>query len=162
MLFGASSVNSIHPLLLNDEPIELVTSWKYLGCTVTAGKNLSFSTRSELNSFYASANSILRSMRRPNELVLMNLLYSKCVPILTYCAEVKELSNADMHKCNVALNDCIRRIFTYHRWESTRQLRQQLSLPNVYEIFHSRRNCFTHQNSFCSNRIIRNLTVQLQ
>ena len=147
--------------MLNGEPIEFVTSWKYLGCTVTNGKKLSFSTQTELNSFYASCNSILRSIRRPNELVLMNLLYSNCVPTLTYCAKVKDLSHADMHKCNVALNDAIRRIFTYNRWESTRQLRQQLSLPNIYEIFHSRKNNFIHKNSSCSNRIIRDLTLRL-
>ena len=69
----------------------------------------------------------------------MNLLYSICVPNLTYCAEVKDLSSANMHKCNVALNDSIRLIFTYNRWESTRHLRQQLNFPNIYEIFHSRK-----------------------
>ena len=148
---------------VKDEPgyDNAVPSWKYLGCTVTDGKKLSFSTQTELIAFYASCNSILRSIRRPNELVLMNLLYSNCVPNLTYCAEVKELSNANMHRCNVALNDSIRRIFTYHRWESTRQLRQQLDLPNIYEIFHSRSNNFFHKNSSCSNRIIRDLTLKL-
>ena len=75
LLFGSYNVDLIAPLMPNGEPIEFVTSWKYLGCTVINGKKLSFSTQTELNSFYASCNSILRSTRGPNEQVLMNLLY---------------------------------------------------------------------------------------
>ena len=84
-------------------------------------------------------------------------LYSNCIPSLTYCAEVKELSNADMQKCNVAFNDSIRRIFTFHRWESTRQLRQELGFPNLYEIFAARKKRFDHKNRTSSNLVIREL-----
>ena len=114
----------IQPLVLNGEIIEFVTKWKYLGCTVMSTPKFSFSNETELNAFYCSANSILRSLKRPNELVLMKLLYSNCVPNLTYCAEVKELTSSDMNRSNVALNDSIRRIFSYNRWECTRYLRQ--------------------------------------
>ena len=56
-----------------------------------------------------------------------------------YCADVKELSTGDMHKCNVALNDSIRLIYSYNRWESTRFLRKELKFPNIIEIFHSQK-----------------------
>ena len=153
--------NQISPLQLNNEYIEFVSSWKYLGCTVISGKTFAFSTSSELGAFYASTNSILRSLRKPNELVQMNLLYTNCVPCLTYCAEVKNLGSTDMHKCNVALNDSIRRIFSYQRWESTRQLRQQLELPNIYEIFESRKSRFSLKNTESGNLVIRELTRNL-
>ena len=71
----------------------------------------SFLNETELNAFYCSAISILRSLKRPDELVLMKLLYSNFVPNLTYCAEVKELASSDMNRSNIALNDSIRRIF---------------------------------------------------
>ena len=122
---------------------------------------LSLSNSSELGAFYASSNSILRSLRKPNELVQMNLLYTNCVPCLTYCAEVKHLSSTDMHKCNVALIDSIRRIFSFQRWESTRELRQQLEFPNIYEIFESRRSRFTLKNMDSRNLVIRELTRNL-
>ena len=71
----------------------------------------------------------------------MKLLYTYCVPILSYAAEVKYFSSADMHKCTVALNDCIRRIFSYNRWESVRTLREQLGYRDLTVIFAmSRRN----------------------
>ena len=124
LVFGKKSLD-FAPLLLNNESIEVVSEWKYLGCTLISNKGkLTFSNRSELCSFYGSSNSILRAVCRPNELVLMKLLYSVCVPSLTYCAEVKDLSSSDMHACNVALNNSIRHIFSYNRWESTRHLRQ--------------------------------------
>ena len=93
-------------------------------------------------------------LQKPNNLVLMNLLYSNCVPNLTYNAEVKDASSIsarELQDLNIALNNAIRRIFSYNRWESTRQLRQELGFPNVTEIFRNRRSkfltkCTTHDN----------------
>ena len=72
----------------------------------------------------------------------MNLLYPNCVPGLTYASEVKDVTSREMQEMNTALNDAIRRIFSYNRWESTRLLRQQLGFPNVTEIFQKRRDRF--------------------
>ena len=161
LLFGKCNANTFSPPKLNNDEIECVPSWKYLGCTFVSGSTVSFSTSNELRAFYASCNSILRSIKKPNELVLMNLLYTNCVPNLTYGSEVKELSCAEMNKCNVALNDSIRKIFTYNRWESTRQLRQQLKYPNIYEIFNSRKRNFLKNNSQSSNDVIRHITNEI-
>ena len=147
-------------VFLNGEPIEFVDTWKYLGCTIVSGSHLSFSMKPDLCSFYAASNSILRRAGRPSELVMMTLLYTHCVPNLTYCAEVKDLLASDMHKCNVALNDSIRFIFSYNRWESTRFLRQQLKRPNITEIFHSRRRCFSEKNKQSENSVIRFLATR--
>ena len=142
LIFGKTKSKTFAPLFLKHEPMEYVSKWAYLGVTVVAGTTLSFTCKRELANFYRSINSLLSSVQKPNELVLMNLLYSNCVPSLTYAAEVKDLTSSEMHDCNVALNDSIRRIFSYNRWESTRTLRQELGFYNISEIFHSRRNTF--------------------
>ena len=152
LIFGDTKDQTIAPILLMNEPIERVSQWVYLGVTVVAGKSLSFLCKRELSNYYRSFNSLLSAVQKPNELVLMNLLYSNCVPCLTYAAEVKDLSNAEMQQSNVALNDSIRRIFSYNRWESTRTLRQQLDFPNITEIFHSRREKFVSQCLRLKNR----------
>ena len=85
----------------------------------------------------------------------MNFLYSHCVPCLTNCADVKELSSGDMHKCNVALNDSIRLIYSYNRWESTRCLRKELKFPNIIEIFHSRKKSFVENVRKMNNSVVR-------
>ena len=77
-----------------------------------------------------------------------------CVPILSYAAEVKVFSHSDMHRCNVALNDAIRRIFSFNRWESLRELRENLNLPGLYDIFASRTASFESKCRRSSNGII--------
>ena len=139
LYFGKANTH-VSDLMLDGKPLEFVKQWKYLGVTVTAGSSLCFSARPALASFYRAVNSILSVLRKPDELVLMNLLYSNCVPILTYGAEVVEFSNTDMRDCNTAINDAIRKIYSYNRWESTRFLRENLGFPsiyNFYEIFRS-------------------------
>ena len=68
----------------------------------------------------------------------MNLLFTNCVLILAYGAEAVEFSNSDMQSFNTAINDAIRRIFSYQRWESTHFLRQSAGFPSIYEIFSRR------------------------
>ena len=68
LLFGRHDIHLVLPLRLNEECIEFVPSWKYLGCTIDSGRTFAFSIGSELGAFYASANSILRSLRgMPND-----------------------------------------------------------------------------------------------
>ena len=136
MVFGNNYQSIIvEPLKLNNEPIHFVTEWKYLGCLITSEKQLSFSSCNDLRSFHCSANSILTTVKKPHEPTQMHLLYSFSVPILTYTAEVKCLSYNEMHKCIVALNDAIRRIFSFNRWESIRSLRLALGYDDLFTIF---------------------------
>ena len=96
MLFFGKTSDPICDLMLDGKPLEFVHQWKYLGVTVAAGLSPDFSARPALASFYRAVNSILSVLRKPDELVLMNLLYSNCVPILSYGAETVEFSNSDM------------------------------------------------------------------
>ena len=43
---------------------------------------------------------------------------------------------------NVAVNDCIRRVFTFNRWESVRYLRQSFGYPSLSETFEKRSSKF--------------------
>ena len=72
----------------------------------------------------------------------MRLLYAYSVPILTYASEVKVFSHSDMNNCNVAVNDAIRRIFSFHRWESIRTLRQQFGYKDLTTTFALRKRKF--------------------
>ena len=83
--------------------------------------------------------------------VLISMLYATCVPHLTYASDVILYSAAQMQPLNVALNDCIRRIFTYNRWESVRFLRLSFGYPSLIEIFESRSRKFLKQLSKLGN-----------
>ena len=155
MLIGKGHTHDKPKLFINDQQIEFVSEWKYLGATLTAAKSLSFSPKRDLSNFYSSFNSIHNSHTRPSELVLMSLLYSNCVPCLTYAADVKNLPASDMSKCNSALNNAIRRIFGFNQWESIRTLRSQFGYPDIYTIFEKRRLSFYTQLENSSNGVLK-------
>ena len=56
-----------------------------------------------------------------------------------------------MQQLNVALNDSIRRIFTYNRWESVRFLRLSFGYPSLIEIFENRSRKFLKRLSMLGN-----------
>ena len=81
----------------------------------------------------------------------MHLLYSCCIPILSYAGAVKEYPSRQMQDCSTALNDALRFIFGYNRWESVRTLRESFGYESLVEIFHGAKSKFddsllTHRN----------------
>ena len=81
----------------------------------------------------------------------MKMLYATCVPHLTFASDVVYYTASEMQTLNVALNDCIRRIFTYNRWESVRYLRLSFGFPSVIEIFENHSRKFLKQLSALGN-----------
>ena len=63
------------------------------------------------------------------------LLYSICVPKLTYGAAVKDLTAAEKQQYNVALNNAVRRIFGFRYYQSIRQLREFYDYDSIEIIF---------------------------
>ena len=105
--------------------------------------------------FYRSANSVLNVLKKPDETIQMHLLFRNCVPTLTYACAIKEYPQRDMNACTVALNDAIRKIFTFRRWESVRQLRSNFGYLSLTEIFWNTRKKFlesikSHRNGVIS------------
>ena len=149
MVFGCayqpSSITTCFPLYLNGTPIEFTDETKYLGVSVLAGNRFSTSSRKPLASFYGTSNTILNVLHKPSERVLMHLLYANCVPKLTYACEIRSYSSREMTQMDVALNDAIRKIFTFNRWESTRFLRRSFGYNSVTDIFNKRRESFLYK-----------------
>ena len=112
--------------------------YKYLGITVVSGSTFSVSFLRPLIRFRSSANTILNAPQSSSEPISMKLLYAICVPHLTYASEVLPYSTRQLHPLNVALNDCIRRIFGYNRWESVRFLRLSFGYPSLSDIIDAR------------------------
>ena len=72
-----------------------------------------------------------------------------------------EFSSSEMRSCNTALNDAVRKVFSYQRWESIRHLRQTMGYPNVYDIFSRQSTRFLNANLESCNNIIRLTTAHL-
>ena len=161
LIFG-NPTSTIKPLILNGNEIDIVTKWRYLGTTIVSGKSLSFSAKSELRNFYCSANSLLSAKLKPDETILMHLLFSICVPTISYASEIKQFSSSEMHSCNVAMNNAIRRIFGYNRWESIRSLRQTFGYKDIYSSFQQRHNKFLEGCAVHTNEVVKGLRAIIE
>ena len=126
---------------------------------VKGGKELTFSAENCLRTFHRAANSILYRKNGPNANVLMKLLYTNCVPILTYACAVKEFNHCEMTSCNNSINNAIRKIFGFATFESVRHLRKQHNCRSIFEIFGSAKNSFVKAAKESSNTVIRHLVT---
>ena len=125
---------SCSPLFLNGKSLEFVREWKYLGVIVKSDKHFGSSVHKPRCAFYRSANSILNVLNKPSEDVQMKLLYSICVPCITYACDVVDYSSKDKQSLYVALNDAIRKVFGYDRWQSIKDIRESFGYPSITEI----------------------------
>ena len=90
-------------------------------------------------------------------LVYMKILYAISVPHLSYGCDVIEFSAKEMNRLHVALNDAIRKIFTFARWESVKILRESFGYLSITEIFAKRKTKFMQRIPSIGNPILTNL-----
>ena len=128
---------------LNGGIIEIVNHWKYLGFHLAnTNGHFAFEPNEERKSFYRASNSVINSLYKPSEEILMKLFYTNCVTILTYGLEIKEFLARDMRSIHVAINDGIRKIFGWNRWESIRELRNSFGYNDIFTMAEQRRRKF--------------------
>ena len=85
----------------------------------------------------------------------IQLLYSNCVPRLTYGSEVKVITASEKQRLNVALNNAVRRIFGFRRWESIRHLREFYQFDSIEVMFANSKRRFEISLANHTNRILR-------
>ena len=159
MVFGRSSslTNSLASLYIENVAIEYVHSYRYLGFHVLSDLHLKFSSSECLRGFFGAVNSVLSVLKRPRENVSMQLLYSNCVPKLTYGAAVRDLSAAEKHQYNVAVNNAVRLIFGFRQWQSIRQLREIYNYDSIEMMFANARKRFLSSVANHSNKLLRSI-----
>ena len=157
LVFGRGSVStaSFADLKIGDAIIEYVSRYRYLGFNVISDVRLKFSTTECLRSFFGAVNSINSVSMCSHENVRMQLLYSNCVPKLTYGAAVRDLTAAEKHQYNVAVNNAARRIFRFRYWQSIRQLREFYEYDSIEIMFAKARKRFLISIANHENAILR-------
>jgi len=144
-------------LCINETSIDYVETARYLGFHLKSDKKCYFSAVEDRRSFHRASNCIVRSMKRPNEVVLLHLLYSNRVSILTYGSDVKEYCQRDFLDLNTAVNSYIRKIFSFSWWQGTRFIRDSLGYKSLTEIFAKSRERFRRAISSSSNTVLTKL-----
>ena len=91
----------------------------------------------------------------------MQLLYTNCVPKLTYGAEIKDFNSAESNQLNVALNGAIRRIFGFRHWQSIRQIRECYGFKSMELLINRAKRRFTMSIENHDNVILGSLAALL-
>ena len=74
---------------------------------------------------------------------------------------MKDYPSRQMQNCNTAVNDALRLIFGYHRWESVRQLRESFGYKSLTDIFGRSRKKFHERLPYHPNSIISHIARNL-
>ena len=89
----------------------------------------------------------------------MQLLYTNCIPKLTYGAAVKDYNGSEKIQLNVAVNNAIRRIFGFRRWQSIRQIREFYGFDAIEVIIAKAKKKFFLTMQYHDNTVLRLLTT---
>ena len=150
MYFGSRCTDLFKPSL-NSTPIEWVETCKYLGVCLVSSRFFKCSISDRIHKFYKCANAIFRIEGRSDDLTMLSLVETHCVPILTYGIEIAEFSDPRQRsKVRAAYNSLFRKIFGYRNFESVTDLQLSLARPTWELLCHSRKASFHHRLSQCS------------
>lgn len=93
-------------------PLQWVKEVRYLGIYIISSRHFRCSLDHAKRSFYRSMNMILgRVGRIASAEVTLQLIRSKCMPILLYGLEVCPLNNADKHSLDFTVNRFLMKLF---------------------------------------------------
>ena len=147
--FGPRCSNLFVPSL-NGNPIEWVDTCPYLGICLVSSRRFKCSATDRIQKFYKCANAIFRIEGRSDDLTMLRLVETHCVPILTYGIEIAEFLDAGQRsKVRAAYNSLFRKIFGYRNFESVTDLQLSLARPTWELLCYSRRASFFHRVSQC-------------
>ena len=129
MYFGKTCGNLFTPQHNGNSP-EWVESWNYLGVQVVRGNRFGCTVTDRIKKFYRCANAVFRIAGRSDDMTMLRLVESHCLPILTYGMEIVRLYDGqERRKIRYAYNSLYRQIFGYKQFESVTNLQISIGRP---------------------------------
>ena len=142
MYFGKRKSN-LCKLRLNGCEVDWVDKWTYLGIVLHSSPSFNCCILEKIKKFYRASNHIFRIDGKSNDLLMLRLVETHCIPILTYGIEVISIADRDARRqLRVAYNSIFRRIFHYRQWQSVRELQSFLICPTWEELLDKRNKTF--------------------
>ena len=130
------------PLFLCGCELKFVSSVKYLGVCLVAGKCFRCSVEHIKMKFYRVFNAIYSKSKGVNsELVTVELLKSYCLPFIMYATEAVSLSRSTVNMLDNCINSALYRIFHVDH-QHLLLLRQCLNIPFLMLTIQKRKDKF--------------------
>jgi len=123
LIFGACKPDHCC-INMNNAAIPWVMKVRHLGVSFF-GNTCTIDLSAVFRKFYGQFNymlSVLVHGGSANEMPTLHIVKTHCIPTLMYGCEAWSLSNTNLHKLDVACNNCFRRIFQCCWRETTRPL----------------------------------------
>ena len=118
-------------------------SIRYLGVYLTSSRVLSCSLKYAKRSFYRAFNGIFGKVGSiASETVVIELLKSKCMPILFYGLEVCPLNKSHIKSIDYALNSCLKKIFSTNSQEVISECRDMFHCLPAEDVIAKRKKKF--------------------
>ena len=95
VLYFGKRTSTLYDIQLNGQLIERADQWTYLGVSLRSSKRFDCSVLEKVKKIYKCANAIFRIDGYSNDLVMLHLVETHCVPLLTYAIEVIDVLNCD-------------------------------------------------------------------
>ena len=109
---GPRSKSICCSVFVNNVPLEWVTSTKFLGVSILSANCFSCDWHDARSNFYKSLNTILGNLGvSPAVDVALNLIVSKCVPLLMYGLSAISISSSELNKLTFAYNSIFCKLF---------------------------------------------------
>ena len=159
MTFGGNNpVNTV--VSLGDKVVQWVSKVKYLGMYLIGGngKEMKIDFNVAKRKYYGCFNTIKSSVgSQANEIMVLHLVKTYCLPRLLYGCEMWPLASVNMHELDVVWNNGFRHIFNCFWRESVKPLQYYCnSLPLSYMV-EERQLLFCRKLFYSNNRILRAL-----
>ena len=129
-----------------------INNFRYLGIVLVKSRTFRCSLSDAKKSFYRSVNVIFgRIGRQSSEEVVLQLMSSKCLPILLYGLEACPLTKSDLNSLDFVVNRFLMKLFKTINFEIIAECSSffNVSLPSC-SILH-RANTFIKKYSNCGN-----------
>jgi len=110
--FGTGYNNFVCPVMLNGQPLPLVSEVKYLGVVICAGRRFKISLNLVRMKFYRAFNALWSKLGgKASDTVILHLTKSFCVPILLYGLEAVPISKSVCNSLKCCWSRVLFRIF---------------------------------------------------
>lgn len=137
---------------LDGESLSWVDSIRYLGVHIVSGKKFACSYKANKKSFYRSFNSIMCKVGScASEEVLLNLLSSKCLPVLMYGLDVCPLTLRQERSLDFISTRVLMKIFRTGSVDIINECRRMFGLQTFSSIARGKINRFSSSIVICEN-----------
>ena len=142
LYFGKRADNPFKTTL-NGIELQWEDECPYLGVCLKSGMTFGCSVTEKIKKFYRCSNAIFRIEGHSDDLIMLRLLETHCVPLLTYAIEIIHIANRDERRqLRVAYKSLFRKIFAYRWSQSVTDLQHFFSRPTWEELVDKRRHSF--------------------